>query len=217
MHPNPAFRGAPPDGTLAFVRDRGFGVLTIAVETAPFAAHAPFVVEEDGATVGLHLVRSNPIVRALRDGVERPALLAVSGPDCYVSPDWYAAGPDQVPTWNYVAAHLRGSLRLLDPERLRPHLAALSAAFEARLAPKPPWRIEKMSEAAFAKLARTIAPAELRVESVEATWKLNQNKPTMARAGAAAGIDAARLGSTGAEGIAALIRADLDDAERSQG
>jgi len=60
--------------------------------------------------VHAHLVRSNPIAQCLRAG-ERKAVLAVSGPDAYVSPDWYARMPDQVPTWNYVAVHLRGTRR----------------------------------------------------------------------------------------------------------
>ena len=61
-----------------------------------------------GDAVWLHLVRSNPIARsACRAGAgcdDRGV-----GPDSYISPDWYGV-PDQVPTWNYVAVHLRGTL-----------------------------------------------------------------------------------------------------------
>ena len=58
-------------------------------------------------------------------------MLAVSGPDSYVSPDWYGTGTaDQVPTWNYVAVHIRGTLRRRADETLRAHLDALSARFE---------------------------------------------------------------------------------------
>jgi len=37
------------------------------------------------------------------------AVLIVSGRDAHVSPDRYGL-PDQVPTWNKVAVHLRGHL-----------------------------------------------------------------------------------------------------------
>ena len=74
---------------------------------APLLSHLPFIVAEDGAAVHAHLVRANPIARLLAAG-ERPAVLAVSGPDGYVSPDWYGAEPDQVPTWNYVGGALEG-------------------------------------------------------------------------------------------------------------
>jgi transcriptional regulator len=68
-------------------------------------SHVPFVLNANGTEAELHLVRSNPIARAVTGPTQ--AVLAVTGPDGYVSPDWYDT-PDQVPTWNYVAVHLRG-------------------------------------------------------------------------------------------------------------
>ena len=207
MHPNPAFRQTPEADALDFARKRGFGVLTMAAPGgAPLAAHIPFVLSAKGGAVGFHLVRSNPIVRALSAGESAPALLIVSGPDAYVSPDWYGLGPDQAPTWNYVAVHLRGAVRLLEPSALRAHLDDASAVFEARLAPKPPWRIDKVSPEFYDRLARQIVPAELRVEQVEATWKLNQNKPLAARGLAASEISQAPVGSAAAAEIAELMR-----------
>ena len=142
---------------------------------APLLSHLPFIVAEDGAAVHAHLVRANPIARLLAAG-ERPAVLAVSGPDGYVSPDWYGPEPDQVPTWNYVAVHLRGTLRLRPGEALRPHLDALSARFEDELRPKPPWRTSKVAPDRLASMMRAIVPIELAVETVDGTWKLNRNK-----------------------------------------
>lgn len=182
MHPNPAFRKAETARNLDFARARGFGVVTVAGDPWPLAAHVPFLLSEDGARAEAHLARSNPILRALREG-PLPALLAVSGPDGYVSPDWYG-DPQQVPTWNYVAVHLRGRLELADPAGLRDHLRAVSAWFEEAL-PKAPWRLEKMEPEALAKLERSILPVTMQVEQVDGTWKLNQNKPEHARRGAA--------------------------------
>ncbi|MBX2853742.1 MAG: FMN-binding negative transcriptional regulator [Rhodobacteraceae bacterium] len=212
MHPNPAFRQTPQAEALIFARARGFGVLTIAAPgEAPLAAHIPFVLDADGEVAGFHLVRSNPIARALTGGESSQALLVVSGPDAYVSPDWYGLGPDQVPTWNYVAVHLRGTMRLLDPSNLRAHLDEASAMFEARLAPKPPWRVDKMSPDFYDRLARQIIPAELTVEQVDATWKLNQNKPVEARGLAAEAISEARVGSAASIEIARMMRRSLDE------
>jgi transcriptional regulator len=160
------------------------------------------VITEDGATVETHLVRSNPLARALAEGPV-PALLAVSGPDGYVSPDWYGA-KDQVPTWNYVAVHLRGPLALAPAEALTDVLARLSDTFEPRLAPKRPWTMDKMTPATRERLLRAIVPARLTIEGVDGTWKLGQNKDEHARLGAAAAIE----GSVGAElaALAALMR-----------
>ncbi|MGM0586192.1 MAG: FMN-binding negative transcriptional regulator [Pseudomonadota bacterium] len=195
MHPNPAFRKADEARNLAFAQARGFGVLTLADPEGgfPLAAHVPFLIAEDGAEAEMHLVRSNPVARALRDGPLK-ALLAVSGPDGYISPDWYG-DPGQVPTWNYVAVHLRGTLRLLPHAELRAHLARLSARFESELAPKKPWTMDKMTEEAIVRMERGIVPARFEVARIDGTWKLNQNKPEEARLGAAGNVP----GSLGAD------------------
>lgn len=201
MHPNPAFRQTAPDANLRFARDRGFGLLSVNGEDGPLVAHVPFLLDDDGAFADLHLARSNPIARA---GLPAPALIAVSGPDAYISPDWYDL-PDQVPTWNYVAVHLRGMLHPLPTETLRAHADALSARFEADLLPKAPWVSSKMAEGVMDRMMRMILPFRLTITSVDGTWKLNQNKPAPARH-AAAGALAARSAETPQAALSRLMR-----------
>jgi transcriptional regulator len=193
MHPNPAFRQADAARNLAFAAERGFGLLTLADPEGgfPLAAHVPFVITE-GGEVEMHLVRSNPVARAVSEA-PRPALLVVSGPDGYVSPEWYGA-PDQVPTWNYVAVHLRGSLALAPHAGLRAHLDRLAARFEDPL-PHPSWTADKMDPEVRARMERAILPARLAIERIDGTWKLNQNKPEAARLGAAEKV----IASSGSE------------------
>ncbi|MEL6207714.1 MAG: FMN-binding negative transcriptional regulator, partial [Pseudomonadota bacterium] len=151
----------------------------------------------------LHVMRSNPLARAR--GEARPALMAVTGPDAYVSPDWYGLA-DQVPTWNYIAVHLRGPLELLPPESLRSLLDRLSDAMEARL-DKQPWTSAKMSPGLMERMMRSLVPARMRIESVDSTWKLNQNKPDTARVQAAEQIAGARSPGSEHAALAALMRA----------
>ena len=203
MHPNPAFRQSPRDRNLAFARDRGFGILSVNGPEGPLAAHIPFLLNHDASFAELHLARSNPIARA---ALPAPALIAVSGPDAYISPDWYgpqAEVPDQVPTWNYVAVHLRGTLEPLPEAAMRPHVDALSAEHEARITDKRPWTSAKMTEGAMPRMMRMILPFRFVVTSVEGTWKLNQNKTPEIRARAA---EALAKGNAPAQAIAALIR-----------
>ena len=183
MHPNPAFRQTPEDRNLAFARERGFGVLALAGDE-PLLSHVPFLLAEDGSHADLHLVRSNPIARA-GGGT---AVIAVSGPDGYVSPDWYEV-PDQVPTWNYVAVHLCGVLEPLPPDVLSDLIDRQSAFFEDRLHPKPPWTSAKMSDGVKEKMMRAILPFRLTIESFDGTWKLNQNKDDAVRLAAAERIE----------------------------
>lgn len=203
MHPNPAFRQSPREQNLAFARARGFGILSVNGPEGPLAAHVPFLLNDDASFAELHLARSNPIARA---GLPAPALIAVSGPDAYISPDWYGPHeqvPDQVPTWNYVAVHLRGTLEPLPEEAMRAHVDALSAEHETRIADKRPWTNAKMTEGAMPRMMRMILPFRFRVASVEGTWKLNQNKAPENRARAA---EALSRGNASAQAIAALIR-----------
>ena len=211
MHPNPAFRQSPRDRNLAFARARGFGILSVNGPDGPLAAHVPFLLNDDGSFAELHLARSNPIARAglPAPGLPAPGLIAVAGPDAYFSPDWYGPHtdvPDQVPTWNYVAVHLRGTLEPLPEDALRPHVDALSAEHENRIAGKRPWTSAKMTEGAMPRMMRMILPFRFQVMAVEGTWKLNQNKTPEVRARAAAALS---QGSAHAQEIAALIRQDL--------
>jgi transcriptional regulator len=203
MHPNPIYRGAEAATNLAYARQRGFGMLTIAGPDGPLASHIPYVLSGDGARLDAHIVRSNPIRKALEDDPVS-ALIAVSGPDGYISPDWYGI-EDQVPTWNYVAVHLRGRLSLAPPEGLRVHLDALSAYFEKRIAGKAPWKTDKVSPDAMDRLMRMILPVTMTIEQIDGTWKFSQNKPEAARLGAANAVAAGGIGAE-LEALAEMMR-----------
>ena len=203
MHPNPAFRKTAADRNLAFARARGFGVLSVNGPDGPLMAHVPFLLSDDGTTADLHLARSNAVIAA---GLPAQAILAVMGPDAYISPDWYGVA-DQVPTWNYIAVHLRGTLVQLPDDAMDGHVNALSDTFEARLAPKPIWKSTKMGDGVMDRMKRMILPFRLQITTVDGTWKLNQNKTAAARAGVIAALDA----QGGAVAEIAQVMRDLSD------
>lgn len=186
MHPNPAFRQQTRVQNLDFARARGFGALAVNGPDGPVLAHIPFLLSADGRFADFHLARSNAVIRA----VPGPAVLAVIGPDGYISPDWYGA-PDQVPTWNYIAVHLRG--QVVEGPDLEQHLNNLSDVFEARLAPKPIWRSSKMAAGVMDRMMRMIQPFRLIIDQVDGTWKLGQNKTAEMRAGAVAALGDAEI------------------------
>ncbi len=194
MHPNPIFRQETNARNIAFARSRAFGTLAVnhtagAVE-APLLSHIPFLLTEDGTRLEGHLVRSNPILGLLDAPV--PAVLSVTGPDGYLSPDWYQVD-DQVPTWNYVAVHLRGTLTRLPDADMHEILERLSASMEGRLAPKKPWTIPKMDQDIYQRMLRQIVPISMEVSQINGTWKLSQNKPDEVRLRAATALEEAGL------------------------
>ena len=205
MHPNPVFHDASAARNIAFARSRAFGVLAINAEDGPHISHVPFLLNDDATSADLHLVRSNPIAR-MGEG-PHVAKIIVSGPDSYVSPDWYAV-QDQVPTWNYIAVHLTGTLERLPQEQIRDVLDRQSAAYENQLLPKTPWTTAKMTPDVLDKMMRMIVPFRFTVTSVDGTWKLGQNKPEAVRLSAADQMADHGIGSETAM-LAAMMR-DLD-------
>ncbi len=202
MHPNPAFRKADDIQNIAFARSRGFGALVLNADAGPLISHIPFALTTDGTSADLHLVRSNPILRLLDE--PQSAVIAVNGPDGYISPDWYEVD-DQVPTWNYVAVHLRGSLTRLPDADMQAMLDLQSAHFEDQLTPKPPWTTSKMTPEVRDRMMRQIVPCRLNVSEITGTWKLNQNKPDAVRLRAADKVETSTIGSD-SQALAHLMR-----------
>lgn len=175
MYTPPMFK---PDraASLAFAQARGFGTVCAWDGNKPVASSLPFYLSyADNGTpeVAFHVARHNPLAK-LADGKSR-WLMAVTGADAYVSPDWYAS-PDQVPTWLYQAVHLTGAVRLLSDQELGPHLDALSARFEGWLEPKPPWTASKVTAGRLDALKKAIVGLVMSVDEVEGSFKLNQHK-----------------------------------------
>jgi transcriptional regulator len=206
MYVHPAF-GIGAAAAVAILRERAFGLLVVPAADAPFGVHVPFLVDEmpdGGLRVTLHVARANPIHGHVGSGCK--ALLACLGPDAYISPDWYGIA-DQVPTWTYTSVHLTGTARVVPQQDHLAHVDRLSAHFEARLAPKPPWTSAKMQEARRAAMLQAIVVIAMDVDTIEAQNKLNQTKSEAARRGAMVGLRT--RGDAGSLAIADLMEATL--------
>ena len=166
----------------ALAKDIGFGMLFLNTPDGPHVAHLPFVFLDDDR-IGFHMARNNAIARYL-DGAE--ALFVINGPDGYISPDYYGI-PDQVPTWNYVAIELVGTVRKMDEAALIAQSDALSHHQESKLAPKPVWTRAKMADGMFEKMLRGIYGFEMHITTWRSTLKLGQNKADAVRIAAADG------------------------------
>ncbi|HEY5946871.1 MAG TPA: FMN-binding negative transcriptional regulator [Kofleriaceae bacterium] len=176
MHPTPTFHWDDEGAMLAFVGERAFATIAATLDGALVFAQAPVVV--DGRRLLLHLSRANRLAKALPQRVS----VIVSGPDTYVSPDWYGE-LDQVPTWSYVSVELDGQLVATDEAMLLDILRRQSATFEGRLAGKRPWTPDKMTPSVLAAKLKGIVGATLSIDALRGTRKLSQNKSESARAG----------------------------------
>lgn len=205
MYVAPAFKQGPHEAW-SFVEARGFGAVVASDGGRMLSAHVPLLFDRSGPvpTVEFHVARANPLHTAVARAPD--VLVMVWGADAYVSPDWYVTD-EQVPTWNYEAVHLTGAARVLPPERTHAHVEAMSLAFERRLAPKPPWSTAKMTPAKRDAMLGAIVPMSIEISSIEASYKLNQNKSRADR------IEVARMlewrGDWAALGVAQAMKARL--------
>ena len=198
----PRFNVMPADEVRGFVSAVGTAQLvTVAEDGTPDATFLPVLWRED--TLVGHLARANGHWRRIVDG--SPVLAAVTGPDAYVSPSFYASKTEHgrvVPTWNYSMVHLRGRIRVVDDvDWLRTLVGELTERHEHVRA--APWAVGDAPATYITKQLRAIVGVELVVESVEAKAKLSQNRSAEDRAGVVAGLT-----GTPGEPVARAMRAE---------
>lgn len=139
------------------------------------ASHYAVMLEDgrDDLTIVGHVGRPDERIHGLG---ERELLVVVQGPHGYISPGWYGEGPN-VPTWNFVSAHLSGVPEILSTEENLRVLDQLVAHFEGEL-PDPRLMWERPNDAAFIeKLERGTVGFRLTATRVVAKRKLSQNRP----------------------------------------
>ena len=165
------------------VRRYPLATLAIVLDGAIEAAHVPVVFDahrgEYGA-VRFHLAGANPMARAL-DGT-RGATLVFSGPESYVSPDWYES-KHLVPTWNYAAVHVWGTPVPMEDAPLCNLLEDLSAFQEDQIPGKEPWTSDKLPADLYEKMRRAIVGFDMMIRRMDAKWKMSQNRDQRDRAG----------------------------------
>jgi transcriptional regulator len=150
------------------------------------ATHLPLMLEGN-ALVG-HIARANAHWRS----APCEALVIFSGPEAYVSPNWYPskhATGRAVPTWNYEAIHVRGFLTTFDdPLRLEAVVDRLSNIHESAQA--RPWKMGEAPRDYLEALMRGIVGVEIEITHIEGKRKYSQDKANGDHAGVIAGLSA---------------------------
>lgn len=175
MRQNPSFSLADPAAIKQLIRDNPWATIVSATSEGLVASHYPLLVDEDREELSIltHVGRPDDLVHELG---QHEVLVVVQGPHGYISPSWYDADP-AVPTWNFVAAHLRGVPEILAREENFAVLGRLVDHFEDRV-PDPRRMLADPADAAFAqRLQAGTVGMRLTPTSVTAKAKLSQNKP----------------------------------------
>lgn len=75
----------------------------------PFITHLPLIYDDKSEKLIGHIDKYNPQAELLKDDYEVTVIF--SGPQCYISPSIYST--TQLPTWNYIKVHVKGSVKLI--------------------------------------------------------------------------------------------------------
>lgn len=155
-----------------FVSKNSFAVLITHHQQKQFATHLPIEMETkvNGEKVLQgHIARGNQQWQTFENGEQ--ALAIFTGPHTYVSSSWY--NHVNVPTWNYIAVHISGFLRILNEEELLLSLKKLTDKYE--VISKNPVTVEGMDDN-VRKQIKGIVGFEMRIEKMEGKWKMSQNR-----------------------------------------
>ncbi len=188
-----------------FIAAHPFGaVVSVSDARVPQASHVPMVLDRTRGAHGTltgHLARANPHTATLADGDR--VLVLFTGADAYVTPAWYPAKQEHgkvVPTWNYVAVHASGTIRVrADAEFLREHVASMTTEHERAQA--HPWSIDDAPAEYMDAQMRAIVGFEVDIDLLEGKWKMSQNRSAADIAGVTHGMQHAadpRTRETGA-------------------
>jgi transcriptional regulator len=215
MYVPPHFQETDRTKLFDFIERHSFGLLISNLHGEPFASHLPLLVDRhagDSGTLVGHMARANPQWTATDRGV----LAVFSGPHAYISPTWYES-TDVVPTWNYVAVHVYGTLKIEEDHAATIQIVRDYVAFYERSMPQPwqmpqPGQIPQPASADGAKdyidkMARAVVGFRVAIERIEGKWKLNQNHPRERREKVAQAL--AQRSDENSQAISSLMAAAL--------
>ena len=113
--------------------------------------------------------------------------------ETYISPNWYASKEEHhkvVPTWDYMMVHAYGQLVIHDhPDWILNQVTRLTNHFEANQ-PKP-WNVDQAPTDYVDGQIRAIFGIQLKINRIEASFKMSQNKSKADLDGVIAGLQKA--------------------------
>ena len=155
-----------------FLNENSFGILLSQLDGKISGTHIPMEldIDENGKDVLVgHIAKANPQSKNLKN--EDEILAIFNGPHSYISSSWYQK--ENVPTWNYVAVHVYGKVKIIEGEELLESLKKLVDKYEKNS--ENPVSVEKMSSRTL-KQINGIIGFSIKITEIQAAYKLSQNR-----------------------------------------
>lgn len=159
------------DEVYEFIKQNSFGILINQVDGKPWGTHIPLELEKEGdkdVLVG-HIAKANPQWKSFNHDEE--LLCIFNGPHAYVSSSWYKE--EEVPTWDYIAVHVYGKLKILNEEGTMRALQRLVNRYEA--SSKNPLSLYDLSPKILRQV-KGVVGFFIEITEIQAAYKLSQTR-----------------------------------------
>jgi transcriptional regulator len=117
-----------------------------------------------------HLARANPQWRDWQPDDEM--LVVFTGPHAYISSSWY--DHINVPTWNYIAVHVYGRLRIIEGDELYASVKSLTDKYEAKSG--RPVTMEGLPAELVERELKAVVGFAIEITEIQGKQKLSQNR-----------------------------------------
>ncbi len=155
---------------ITFVLRNPFATVISSHNDVPYASQVPVLVDvvDDEIVLSFHLARPNPQNKTLTNNDN--VLIQFTGAHGYVSSSWYEQ--EEVSTWNYQAAQLKGECAVLDQDELMEDLKRLTDQYETGENART---FDTLSEDVL-KQAKGVIGYKVKVREAGLKYKLSQNR-----------------------------------------
>ena len=172
MYTPDIYKNDDQESIRTFLKENSFGILINQTNGKLCATHIPIELEinsEGKEILQGHISRLNPQAEGF---IENDQVLAIfSGPHSYISSSWY--DHENVPTWNYMAVHVYGRIKIVNEVIATEQLKKLVDKYEATS--ENPVRVEDLSDKTMLQV-KGIFGFEIEISEIQATKKLSQNR-----------------------------------------
>ncbi|MCK0159946.1 FMN-binding negative transcriptional regulator [Allomuricauda sp. F6463D] len=172
MYTPPHYNNDDIEEIKSFLRNNSFGILINIVDNKPWGTHIPLELETNSQGKDIlvgHIAKANPQWQNFTDKSE--VLCIFNGPHAYVSSSWYKE--EEVPTWNYIAVHVYGVLKVLTEEETMEAMHRLVDKYEK--GSKNPISLTNLSSKTLRQV-KGVVGFKIQITDIQATYKLSQTR-----------------------------------------
>lgn len=172
MYIPPQYKNENLSEVKEFLKQNSFGILVSQVDGKPWATHIPLELDTDENGQDMlvsHISKANPQWTQFAD--QEAVLCIFNGPHSYVSSSWYKE--EEVPTWNYIAVHVYGTLQILGEAAVLDAMHKLVDKYEENS--ECPVSIDKLSPKTMRQVKGVIG-FKIAITEIQAAKKISQGR-----------------------------------------